>query len=141
MVFAAASGAGGLKSLEWRNHRWHWTEHGTPPGTTIRTDVISRPVKATALRLPQGQLWRLAVVVGSNGRLYSRLMITHEGGWHWQDLRTPPGSSVRDLLGINSWIKNGAYVGIDIFVRAADGRIWRTGIGFDNTWDELGVPS
>ena len=140
MVFAASGGAAGLKSLEWRGG-WRWVEHGPPPGTSIVADVTSEPVKATALRLPNGQVWRLAVVVGTNGRLYSRLMVTDAGGWNWQDLRTPPGGTVKDLLGINSWVKNGNFVGIDIFVRGNDGRIWRTGIGFDNTWDEIGAPA
>jgi len=56
-------------------------------------------------------------------------------------LRTPPGGAVQELLGINSWVKNGNYIGIDIFARATDGRIWRTGIGLDNTWDEIGTPA
>src|SRR5664279_5755322 len=93
MVFACASGGGGLEHLEWSNNGWHWVEHGPPPGTSIKTEVISRPVKATALRLPSGQLWRVAVVHGANGHLYSRLLITGAGGWNWQDLRTPPGGA------------------------------------------------
>ena len=93
LVFACASGGGGLKHLEWSNDGWHWVEHGSPPGPSIKTEVISRPVKATALRLPSGQLWRVAVAHGANGHLYSRLLITGAGGWNWQDLRTPPGGA------------------------------------------------
>ncbi|HEY5115781.1 MAG TPA: hypothetical protein VIJ00_09680, partial [Nakamurella sp.] len=74
LVFACASGGGGLKHLEWSNNGWHRVEHGSPPGPSIKTEVISRPVKATALRLPSGQLWRVAVAHGANGHLYSRLL-------------------------------------------------------------------
>lgn len=135
-VFAAS--AGRLACLEWRGG-WGWREHGLPPGATGLANV-GRTVLATALRLPSGQLWQVAVVVTAAGRVAARIRI-NDNDWYWQDLRTPPGTMVRDLLGINAWVKNGGFVGIDIFAGSADRRIWRTGIGFDNTWDDLGVPA
>lgn len=95
---------------------------------------------ATARRLLNGQLWQAAVVVTAAGRAAARHRVD-ENDWHRQDLRTPRGTTVRDLLGLNAWVTNGGSVGIDIFAGSADKRIWRTGIGFDNTWDDLGVPA
>jgi hypothetical protein len=145
VVIFAVGNVGLLYALEWRNG-WQWREHGAPPGTSIVYGKATQPVKAGALRLPDGQLWVIAVVVTWDGRVFARSSVkggatAAQGNWHWQDLRTPPGTTATEILGVNSYVKGGKYVGLDIFVRSDDERIWRTGISWDNTWDSLGVPA
>jgi hypothetical protein len=127
---------GKLHSLEW-NSGWRWVEHGAPPNTTIKTDTIAHPVKAAVIRFAGVPNHPVAVVIGKNGRLYGREQSS--SGWGWLDLRTPPNTTVLDVLGAVSYVKSGFYIGLDIFVRGENRHIYRTGIGFDNTWDDLGV--
>ncbi len=127
---------GNLHSLEW-NSGWRWVEHGAPPNTKIKTGKISQPVKAAVARFYGVPNYPVAVVIGENGRLYARDGTS--GTWDWLDLRTPPGTTTRDVLGVSSYVKNGYYLGLDIFVRGENRHIYRTGIGFDNTWTDLGM--
>lgn len=133
VVHAFAVGNGRLASLDW-DGGWHWTEHGRPPSTDIPAEISGQPVKAASLRV-NDQIWTVAVVVGRDGRLYARL---HVDEWWWQDLRVPDGTTVAEVLGVTTNVRRGSFVGIDIFVRGADQRVFRTGIGFDNTWTDMG---
>jgi len=127
---------GRLHGLEW-NSGWHWVEHGAPPATGITASPIAHPIRATVMRWANVPNRPIAVVIGNNGRLYTRM--GGSGGWIWQDLRTPPGTTARDVLGLNAYVKNGTFLGLDIFVRGENLHIYRTGISFDNTWDDLGI--
>ncbi len=128
---------GKLHSLEW-NSGWHWVEHGAPPDTEIKTEATAHSVKAAVVRFGGVPNHPIAVVIGKNGRLYAREQLPDS--WEWLDLRTPPDTTVRYVLGVSSYVKNGGYLGLDIFVQGENMHIYRTGVSFDNTWTDLGLP-
>jgi hypothetical protein len=84
---------GGADGHLWENYwnatvqKWEWTDHGTPPGTTVvgAPGALFNSAEAGGLKF----MMRTA-----NGHIFERYWNQAASNWGWTDHGTPPGTSV-----------------------------------------------
>lgn len=84
-LFARATD-GRLIQRWWDGSQWNWTDHGTPPGTTIDSSPA-------AVVFSEGGVTKISVFAqGGNGSLINRWWDGSQ--WNWTDHGTPPGGTI-----------------------------------------------
>ncbi len=120
LKFFVRAADGRLMENHWDQgaNKWSWTDHGTPPGTTVAT------TPGCPLDSPNSQI--KFFMGGVDGRLWERYWDQSTSQWRWTDHGTPPGTEVASTPGA---LFNSPRTGLKLFVRAADGRL------MENYWD------
>ena len=103
---------------------WLWTDHGTPPGTTVASEPGALlDSAATGLKF---------MMLTGNGHIFERYWDQATSSWAWTDHGTPPGTTASTAPGacISAYNQASLPLGPSFFVGGADGHL------YENYWDQ-----
>jgi len=115
---------------------WLWTDHGTPPGTTVASEPGALlDSAATGLKF---------MMLTGNGHIFERYWNLATSSWAWTDHGTPPGTTAGTAPGacISAYNQASLPLTPSFFVGGADGHLWENYWSQTSgwTWKDHGTP-
>jgi hypothetical protein len=128
-AFFVAGANGHLLENYWDQaaNSWLWTDHGTPPGTSLVRAATGGPDGTPGALFNSADVGLKFMMTSLNGHVFERYWNAATSSWGWTDHGTPPGTTASNAP---SCPLDSAATGIKFFVSGIDGHLW------ENYWNQ-----